>query len=145
MKEESIRNTNEVLENFINLFVLEMKYDKNIEKYRSLSDIIEAIQLCLEPSCYEDIPLIKNMQEYVKLRIIDKNSFKFTIQEEISVYFDQIFINGTLSWTEQEIIEIWNRYSDFEKKRMIDFIKLFDGVYDYISNYNTILREGRKK
>lgn len=145
MKKDTSRKTNSALEEFMNLFILEMKYDSDVLEHRSIPDMAEALQICLEPECYEDIPLIKNVQEYTNQLVIEKEKQQSTFQEEVIAYFNQVFHDGTLNGTEQEIMNQWEQYSEFEKTRMLDFIEVYDGVYDYIVNYNNALQGGKQK
>lgn len=145
MKTERKIKSNSALEEFMNLFVLEMKYDVDFLEHRSIPDMAEALQICLEPECYEDVPLIKNVQNYANCLVMQKEKQQSTFHEEVQNYLNRTLNQGTLNWTEQEMVTWWNHYSEFEKTRILDFMEVFDGVYNHVANRNKLFQGGKQK
>lgn len=152
MKEHNEQKINPVLDRFMDLFILE-----NIQENNKLSSEIlsenapEAIQISLEPEVYEDIPLLKEIQNHILDLAInrEKNQAQITFQDEVKYYMDSILMeclnHKMLKWTNQEIINKWKQYSSFEKQRMMDFVVVFQGVCQFLDKKTAALESGRGK
>lgn len=145
MKKDTISRTNSVLEEFMNLFILEMKYNTDVLEHRLIPEMAEALQICLEPECYEDVPLIKNVQEYANQLVMEKEKQQSTFQEEVITYLNEVFHYGKLDWIESEVVNLWNHYTEFEKMRMLDFMRVYDGVYHSVARYHEAFQGGNQK
>lgn len=141
MKNNQTVSTNPVIEKFMDLFLLELTFDNIL----SISNAAETIQICLEPESYEDVSMIKNMQEYMMQAVMTKEERPVTFQEELSNYMKQQLNAGMLIWEEHQIAQKWKCYSKQEKERMADFMEVFHGVYDYVENRNEMLDTAKQR